>query len=233
MRKISFSFATFIALSILLTACKGDTGPVGPQGNVGPQGPTGATGPQGPTGATGATGATGPQGPAGPAGPAGSLTNVTYSAWFQPTFATVTPGTANQWSSFTSVRSAPSITQAIIDQGIVITYMRSSPTSLLFTGTGQVTQLPYVDDRDVNFMKSWIPSVGNLTIAYSSSLPYSLTGINNSAHNFRYVVIPGGTLGSRIVSGPAAGYTVDQIKSMSYDQIRNMFSIPADGSNEK
>jgi hypothetical protein len=233
MRKLTNAMAVLAISATLFSACKGDTGAVGPQGIQGPAGAQGIIGPAGPTGATGATGATGPAGPAGPVGPAGSLTNVVYSAWFQPTFATVTPGSSNQWSSMTSVRTTPAITQAIMDQGIVTVFMRSTATSLIFSGTGQVSALPFVDDRDVNYMKSWIPAAGSLTIAYSSSLPYGLATVNGWGHSFRYVIIPGGTLGSRIISGPAAGYTVDQIKSMSYTQIASLFNIPENGSNEK
>lgn len=233
MRKSFLSLSVLLAGALLFSACKGDTGAVGPQGVQGPAGPQGPQGIIGPSGPVGATGPQGLQGPVGPQGPAGSLTNVIYSAWFAPTFATVTPGASNQWSSFTSVRSTPSITAAIRDNGIVLVYMRSTTNSLIFSGTDQVTQLPYVDDRDVNYMKSWIPSVGNLTIAYSSSIPYGLATVNNWAHNFRYVIIPGGTLGTKITSGPAAGYTVQQIKSMSYAQVAALFNIPANGTNEK
>jgi hypothetical protein len=233
MRKIIHSGALLIGAALFFAACKGDTGAVGPQGIQGPAGSQGLAGPIGPSGPQGATGATGAVGPVGPVGPAGSLTNVVYSAWFAPTFATVTPGSSNQWSSYTSVRATPAVTAAIRDQGIVLTFMRSTATSLIFSGTDQVTELPYVDDRDVNYMKCWISAVGSLTIGYSSSLPYALATVNGWTHNFRYVIIPGGTLGSRIVSGPAAGYTVDQIKSMSYQQIASMFNIPATGTNEK
>ena len=233
MRKNLLSFSVLIAGALFFSSCKGDTGAVGPQGIQGPNGPQGAQGIIGPSGPVGATGATGATGPAGPAGPAGSLTNVVYSAWFQPTFASVTPGPVNQYSSYTSVRSAPSVTAAIRDNGIVLTFMRSTATSLIFSGTDQVTELPYVDDRDVNYMKAWISSVGNLTFAYSSRIPYGLATVNGWGHNFRYVLIPGGTLGSKIISGPAAGYTVQQIKSMSYAQIAALFNIPVNGSNEK
>ena len=71
-----------IAFSVLLVACKGDSGPIGPAGTAGPTGAAavgipGAPGPPGPPGAPGAPGAPGvgtpgPPGPQGPPGQAGA-----------------------------------------------------------------------------------------------------------------------------------------------------------------
>ena len=71
-----------IAFSVLLVACKGDSGPIGPAGTAGPTGAAavgipGAPGPPGPPGAQGAPGAPGvgtpgPPGPQGPPGQAGA-----------------------------------------------------------------------------------------------------------------------------------------------------------------
>lgn len=41
---------------------------------------------------------------------------------------------------------------------------------------------------------------------------------------FRYVIIPGGT---------AAGYSIQQIKGMSYAQVTSLFKIPANGTNQR
>ncbi|MEQ1798650.1 MAG: hypothetical protein ABL872_11910 [Lacibacter sp.] len=238
MRKMTQLMAVLITSAALFSACKGDTGAVGPQGSQGPQGIQGPQGSMGPTGSQGAQGPQGAQGtpgaPGAPGaqGPAGSLTNVVYSAWVTATFATVTPGNTNQWSSAVAVQAAPGITAAIRDNGIVLSFMKSTATSAIFRGTDMVTQLPFVDDRDVNYIKTWYV-VGSLNIAYSSSIPYGLATVNGWGHQFRYVLIPGGTLGGRITSGPAAGYTVVQIKGMSYAQIASLFKIPADGTNQR
>ena len=72
----------------------------------------------------------------------------------------------------------------------------------------------------------------------AGTLRFTWTNIAGSAtpsisNQFRYVIIPGAVSGSRITIGPAAGYTVEQVKSMSYEQIKALFNIPENGSNEK
>jgi len=70
-----------------------------------------------------------------------------------------------------------------------------------------------------------LSSLGNIYL-------YSDAGANfNGTANFRYIIIPGGVAGGRFVSGAAAGYTVDQIKSMSYQQITSLLNIPSTGTN--
>ena len=132
MRKLTFAFASLFIGAVLFVSCKGDSGPVGPQGTQGPQGATGATGPMGPSGPVGATGATGPQGPVGPQGPAGSLANVIYSSW----------QTIGNWADTAGLYAGgvnttgaagrrgfiatASVTQAIVDQGIVVSYFKQT-----------------------------------------------------------------------------------------------------------
>ncbi len=50
---------------------------------------------------------------------------------------------------------------------------------------------------------------------------------------YRYILIPGLVSGGRFTSGAAAGYTVDQLKAMSYEDVRTLFNIPENGSREK
>lgn len=235
MRKLTFAFASLFIGAVLFVSCKGDAGPQGPQGTQGPQGATGATGPMGPSGpvgATGATGATGPQGPQGPAGPSGA-NSVVYSSWYTGTWAAATSGATNGRSSATFSRSAPSLTQAVIDQGTVLGYMRGSTTSQILSNPTTVVNLPYHDMIFDDHIKMFYTAPQTIVHGYQSSAAWTPTQLNNFNHSFRYIIIPGSIAGGRLVSGPAAGYTVDQVKAMSYDQIASMLKIPFEGSNER
>jgi hypothetical protein len=57
------------------------------------------------------------------------------------------------------------------------------------------------------------------------------TLVFNTGYQFRYVLIAGSVLGGRIMNGAAAGYTEDQLKAMSYEEIKNLFSLPDNGTN--
>jgi hypothetical protein len=231
MRKVRLLSLLLLAIAFITINCtkEGPEGPAGATGAQGPQGLGGATGPAGPQGPTGPAGPAGPTGPAGAPGAPGTA-NVIYSAWFTQTFATVTPSSANQHSNYTFIKTAPGVTQAIIDQGVLLCYMQSSTTSAVFNGTNMVTQLPFVDETDIDYIKSWISGVGFITFAYASSLPFSLATVNSWAHNFRYVLIPGGVAGGRIgekatkINGMV--YTESQLKSMTYAQVCTLLNIP-------
>jgi len=60
----------------------------------------------------------------------------------------------------------------------------------------------------------------------ASPVGFSVSG------SFRYVIIPGSVAGGRMVSGPASGHTVNELRAMSYQQIAQLFSIPPNGTNE-
>ena len=129
-------------------------------------------GPQGPAGAIGATGGTGPTGPVGPQGPAGTA-NVTYSAWYSGTWKTLAiPGPDNGFSIDTFIRAAPSVTQTIMDNGVVLGYMRGSATSNILTGT-QVVGLPYHDVVDDDHFKFILSKPGSIVHSYQSNNPWT------------------------------------------------------------
>ncbi len=236
MRKNLLSFSVLIAGAIFFSSCKGDAGPQGPagpqgsQGIIGPAGTVGATGPAGPAGPAGANG------PAGPAGAPGSLTNVIYSSWapagnFIDTSIHATTGGSGLAGGRRGYRTSASVTQAIVDQGICLTYAK-------VTSAASVQQLPMLLVASVSW-NLWIEHTfvpGRVVFMATRPEVQSWEAAENTRFepiSYRYVIIPGGTAGSRFVSGPAAGYTVQQIKSMSYEQITSMFNIPANGTNEK
>src|SRR5689334_3737294 len=110
----------------------------------GPEGPVGATGPQGATGSTGAAG------PAGPQGAPGQTTAI-YSPWFLTGAAGWNATTAAPYGAqFAFDRASTVITQTIIDQGLVLGYMKGEPnTPSLAT---QAFQLPYSVGNGFNFL---------------------------------------------------------------------------------
>src|SRR5450432_1953648 len=114
MRKLRLLSLLFLAISFIVVSCTKE----------GPEGTVGATGPQGPAGGSGATGATGPAGPAGPAGSTGptgatGTANVIYYTWAPITsWADTTIPFVSSAVVGRAIRTAPGITQAVIDQGI-------------------------------------------------------------------------------------------------------------------
>jgi Collagen triple helix repeat (20 copies) len=164
------------------TGPAGATGAVGATGAAGPAGATGAvgaTGATGPAGATGAKGATGAQGPSGPAGPTGA----TGSAGATGPAGPAGPGAesfllVNQSILLTGTRfNVPAITQAIVDQGVVMIYLRPTGSSSSYYS------LPYSDSGTTITMSDY--GVGYVDIKSS----VSETGLD-----FRIVVIAGTAL---------------------------------------
>jgi hypothetical protein len=222
MKQLIFSLMTVMVIALIFTACKGDTGPAGTNGT------NGTVGPAGPTGASGATGATGPQGPTGTA-------NVIYSAWFTPAqngnwVDTTINGVAMQ-KKFK--KAASGVTLSVLNTGVVLSYVKLNPDGIGGTTT-TIRQLPYAY---VGQAREFIQLAYNGSITYavtSTANPgVAITTALNSILEFRYVIIPGGVAGGRFTSGPATGYTVEQVKAMSYEQVKTMFNIPENGTNEK
>jgi hypothetical protein len=158
-----------LAISILAISCqKGDTGPVGPTG------PTGSIGAQGPQGDTGTA-------------------NVIYSDWFRPT-SYIKDTIFGTWGFYYD-DAAPAITAGVMDSGTVITFGKLDGYVTSIWPTNQVEALPivitYMDGSSAN-IDTWsaLLTTGNLRIQLQSSL--NAYGSISTAHQFRYVVIPGG-----------------------------------------
>jgi hypothetical protein len=233
MKKIIYILA-IVQLSLFLGACsrRGDTGDRGPNGPNGPVGAPGLTGPQGPQGPIGPVGPAGPQGPQGLPG----VLPVTYSAWLASGAANwVTTNAAPYAAIYSYDRSAPGVTTAIIDQGVILAFIKTVPN----IPAAQITQLPYrtrngsgVLSHQVDYT---INAAGNIRFLYKNNALSNATYYSTAllgAIETRYILISG-TVAGRFVSGPAAGYTVDQVKSMSYEQVASLLNIPENGSNEK
>lgn len=216
----NFKSLSLLLLSIAFIAvnCTKE-GPEGPAGAQGPQGPAGSTGGAGSTGPAGPAGPTGPTGPTGPQGPAGTA-NVIYSNWFDV-------GTNQRDTTLFGVLykytqyPVTSITAPVIANGAVLTYFRA----LGFPN--EIRTLPTVVP-DAGYYLESVATTGNLYFRWYRVLtpgtaPATISGTNQ----LRWIVIPGGVLGGRSADGSTFGYSVDELKSMSYQQVCQVLNIPA------
>ncbi|HEX2630885.1 MAG TPA: hypothetical protein VHM26_17840 [Chitinophagaceae bacterium] len=201
MRKYSLLSLLLIAIAFIAIDCTRE----GPEGPVGPQGPQGPGGTPGTPGAPGAPGAPG-------------TANVIYSSWV--TASTWADTTIGGTTSAIYRRTAAGVTQAVIDNGVVLVYAK------LASANNSTVQLPYtvISATSNQFYNLLYP--GAVHVVNSNLNGSNLTGASvNTTHQFRYVIIPGGVAGGRMAS-------THNLQSMSYDQVCALYNIPANGSNE-
>ncbi len=234
MRKFRLLSLLALAIAFIAVSCtkEGPAGPAGATGAQGPGGPTGAQGPQGPTGPQGPNGATGATGPQGPPGTA----NVIYSSWASEpanwgadtTMLSLNGGIAKRF-----IVTAPSLSQTILDQGVILCYMKGGVTSgnpvALAVNFSQVNPFPNniltVDYRaTLNKITYIFYLLNNL------NSPIVFTNLNGGTAAFRYVLIPGAVGGGRTTGVGGTNYTIEQVKAMSYEQVCRNFNIPPSGA---
>ena len=214
-----------VSFSALIASCTKE-GPEGPVGGIGPQGIPGSNGSGG---TKGQIGDTGPQGPAGTA-------NVVYSSWI-PSPAVFAP---TGWADTTlpviglvsrANLSAPSLSQTILDQGFTVVYHTFAAAPSPPTGGANAQSLPYTTTASGLILQvNYKPAVGRVIVFIknlTTSASFGLLG----GHYFRYVLIPGNIAGGRMMNGPAAGFSTDELKNMTYEQLIKKFNIPYNGSN--
>ena len=139
-------------------------------------------------------GTTGPAGPPGPAGP----DSVMHSAWIT----LATPFNTTD-SAYEQSITANAITQSIIDNGLILTYL-----DLGGPGDGQI-----FPTASVGFAVGENYRVGFIDIFSSSNL----TGTG-----FRYIIVPGTVSINKVISGPAKGLTKQQLMQMSYKDVEDL-----------
>jgi hypothetical protein len=187
---MKYTMLLLTAVIVFATACqKGDDG---------------AQGPAGPQGATGATGATGAQGPAGTA-------NVIYSDWFQFASADWKDTIMTNFNKATrAIKTASQVTQVILDRGVVLAYLKTED------GSGPY-QLPFTWNKNPARSLGIIPSMGKI-LFYNYALDDSGGNVLAPNHQYRYIIIPGGTVTN--------GRLIADYKSMSYEEVCQYFNIP-------
>jgi hypothetical protein len=150
---------------------------------------------------------------------------VIYSSWAAPTAWRDSVLTSTNYK-VTDVTAA-SVTASVLSSGLTLGYTRN-----VFLNNDGPFILPYTQNAGgTPATFSLLPAVGK--VFYTFFVHDNTNFLVPSNREFRWVVIPGGVSGGRLTSGPAAGYTVDQIKSMNYSQIAAIFNIPANGTNVK
>jgi hypothetical protein len=229
MRKLRSLLIPFAFFTVLVISCTKE----GPEGPMGAQGLPGNPGTNGANGTTGTTGPTGPQGPPGTA-------NVIYSAWLPAPTTFSAAGWFDTTISTIGLVSranfaAPSMTQAILDQGLTLAYHTFAAAPALPTGGANAQTLPYsttVNLPPLQYLQiNYRPAVGRIIVFIKNLTGATSFGLT-SGHYFRYILIPGGVSGGRMVNGPAAGYTLEALQAMPYEQVLRRFNIPRDGSNQ-
>jgi hypothetical protein len=182
---------TALMLSVGFTSCgkQGDPGPQGEKGDTGAAGADGTNGTNGAKGTAGDPGATGDTGAKGATGTA----NVIYSDWITPPSYTMT--TVFGLKHFDADITAAKITQAVLDNGVVLVFGKLNGYNPVIWPTDQVSEMPisvnyiegtttYEDVLSANVV------LGKITIDFVDNQNL-YSGISN-AHQFRYVIIPGG-----------------------------------------
>jgi hypothetical protein len=142
-------------------------------------------------------GSTGPAGPKGPAGP----DSVVYSAWIPLAFTYNATDTA-----FEETLAAPSITKAILDSGVVLTYVNAQAQD----GTYHVIPTGALNTLDI-FEDFSVGKINIVSFNDYSGIPY------------RYVTIPGSLkTGNNAATQKVKGYTIQELKAMPYEQVQQI-----------
>jgi hypothetical protein len=152
------------------------------------------------------------KGDTGATGPAGTA-NVIYSDWFTPS--AYTKDTIFGIWGLNYNKAATSFTQQVLDSGTVLTFGRLSGYNPIIWPTGQVAQLPisltYISGSTVTDTWSALATVGNLRIRFVND--HNIYNSISNAHSFRYIIIPGGKSGGRMMP-------------QSYSEICKQYNIP-------
>lgn len=215
---------------------RGEQGPRGEQGAQGEQGPRGERGPQGPQGPLGQQGPQGEQGPQGPQGPQGdpgadgiiqiisktiTLTNADYANGTYGVMTTTGNLQMNSILAKVATIDDPAITQDVMDNGMVLVYMRvpvnSQFNQSMWTGLpfhyqgleGAVT----VYHRNYNFGYY----LNKLSIAYYFSRNYEgnipvVYNVTVPTQTYRYLIISGQIAG-RLASARIDLSNIDAVEA--------------------
>ena len=150
------------------------------------------------------------QGPAGPAGP----DSVINSNWIEPASWT---GTSGDW--YFDV-SAPSLTQNIVENGVVLGY--TWLVGDLYNATTERPLPAYAVGANWSFL---IYKYGDIQFDCDAAISPSVS------NRFRYVAIPPSMLDlssakSSVSIKTFRGMSESQLKSMSYDEVIKILNIP-------
>lgn len=158
------------------------------------------------------------KGEEGPQGPTGTA-NVNYSDWFAPNPYAL--NTVFGIKHFTYEKTAPDITQQVLDSGMVLVFGKLLGYNQAIWPATQVAQMP--------ILLTYIQGGSTMTDTWSAlATPQKLTirfvndkneyNLISTQHQFRYVIIPGG---NKISARRGTDY-----RHMNYSEICRLFQIP-------
>lgn len=171
----------------------------------------------------------------GDTGPAGTA-NVLFSDWYTPT--TYIKDTIFGIWNFTHNREVPELTSSIIDSGTVITFGKLLGYNPAVWPTSQVAALPvqltYNSGGTTTDTWSALVTPGNLTIRFVNDK--NTYNIIANAHQFRYIIIPGGNkiarsspLVQQLIAdqtGTSMRRSSDVYSTANYKELCRLLSIP-------
>lgn len=200
--KFTNRFFTVILTTLLFMACSPEDGVDGTDG---------VDGIDGVDGTDGADGADGEQGETGTA-------NVIYSDWIDSEFDANVIATG---TSFTI--DAPSITDDIINDGVVLVFGRSTPA--VITNDTDVYGLPVVfgaNRQQTYYFR--LEQAGELDITFASTVSGQSAGTPFFGA-YRYVLIPGGTEAGNGIGGITTKNSEADYANMTYEEVTEIFGI--------
>ncbi|MGQ0738598.1 MAG: hypothetical protein ACT4OJ_06015 [Bacteroidota bacterium] len=120
-----------------------------------------------------------------------------------------------------AIRTAPGVTQAILDNGVILSYIR-------FGSTGSFSILPYIFPNGGGGQLTFVAEVGKIFYISYILNPQGPIGVVGTAE-LRYILIPGSVAGGRMAEKAAEingqVYTESQLKAMSYQQVCALLRI--------
>jgi hypothetical protein len=123
------------------------------------------------------------------------------------------------------------MTQTILNEGLTMMYHTFAASPALPTASANTQSLPFSTTALGNIIEvNYRPAAGRMIVFIKNLSSTTSFGLL-SGHYFRYIIVPGGVAGGRMMSGPAKGYSVDQLQSMTYSQVARLLNIPPTGSN--
>jgi hypothetical protein len=216
MKKLFYAASVLMLSSTIFIACKGD------QGDVGPAGAAGTTGPAGPIGPTG------PQGNANVVVDTFTISNSNWAWNSSYTFTTAT-GASTSWFTRFYERNYTGITQAILDKGVVLVYFTSNASNSNQWTPLNFSYLAFGSQFHYNLVYETL--LGKVRLHYfftpngaSGTTPGNLSTFAIPNYKFKIIAIAG-AIGGRFTSGPAAGYTIEMLKSLPYETVCQILNI--------
>jgi hypothetical protein len=139
--------------------------------------------------------------------------NVKFSGWFTPS--TYKKDTVFGIWGLSHNQPTPAITQNILDSGTVLVFAKLLGYNPLVWPTNQVSNLPititYMQGGLQNDTWQFKASVGNINIRFQND--HNIYNTISTAHQFRYIIIPGGVPAGRGIN-------------LSYEEICRQYNIP-------